>query len=142
MSKKGFTLLELVTVMAILAILAGILFGNFTSSLIKGRDSKRKQDLENVQKALEVYYFENNLYPTAAASLTGGLPWSSALVDNQAVPKTFMQKLPIDPMSSTGYTYVYQSDGTFYKLYSCLENDQDNSYDNMVGPADCGSGCV
>lgn len=139
-TKKGFTLLELITVMAIIAILAGLLFGNFTNSLIKGRDSKRKQDLENVQKALEIYYYENNQYPTAIPG-NAGLPWSSALVDNQAVPKTLMQKLPVDPFSSHGYSYVYQSDGSYYKLYSCLENNQDSVYNNIVGTPDCGTGC-
>lgn len=140
--RSGFTLLELVTVMAILSILAGILFGNFTNSLMKGRDSRRKEDLSNVQKALEVYYYENNLYPTTAVGLLGGLPWTSALTDTKAFPKTFMQKLPQDPFTSAGYRYDYQSDGSYYKLYTCLENVEDPVYAQITGPADCGDGCA
>jgi len=144
LSLKGFTLLELVTVMAILTILAGIIFGNFSSALQKSRDSKRKQDLDNVAKAVEVYYSENNVYPTADPLLPAGMQWSQTFQDTHTVPKVFMQKLPQDPAASSGYNYVYQSDGAFYKLYSCLENNQDSSY-NAINPdpvPGCGSKCA
>lgn len=136
---KGFTLLELVTVMAILSILSGILFGNFVTSLSKSRDSRRKQDLDNIQKALEVYYNGNEQYPVASGA--SGLPWGSPLQDTHGVPKVYMQRLPYD--TSSNMNYVYQSDGTYYKLYSCLENDKDASYDAIhpVTPPNCGTAC-
>jgi general secretion pathway protein G len=140
---KGFTLLELLTVMAILTVLAGIIFGNFTNALMKSRDSKRKQDLDYVSKALEVYYSENNVYPSPDPILTGGMNWAQAFQDTNAVPKVYMQKLPADPAASNGYNYVYQSDSTFYKLYSCLENNQDSGY-NAINPnpvPNCGNRC-
>ncbi|MFA6005038.1 MAG: type II secretion system protein GspG [Patescibacteria group bacterium] len=142
MKKQGFTLLELMTVMAILTVLAGIIFSNFTSALSKGRDSKRKQDLDNIGKALEVYYSENNVYPTADPAYTGGMNWSQVFQDTRAVPKVYMQKLPQDPVDN-GYNYVLQSDGTSYKLYSCLENNLDYSY-NEINPnpvPNCGVKC-
>ncbi|MCJ7740543.1 prepilin-type N-terminal cleavage/methylation domain-containing protein, partial [Candidatus Microgenomates bacterium] len=62
---SGFTLIELIIGMAIIAIISGALWGNFFSSLSKGRDSRRKQDLESVAKALEIYYNDKKAYPTA-----------------------------------------------------------------------------
>ena len=37
--------------------------------------------------------------------------------------KTYMKKVPIDPQGST-YGYETDTDGTYYKLYACLENNQ------------------
>ncbi len=116
--QAGFTLIELIVVMAILAILAGALWGNFFSSITKGRDSRRKQDLESVTKALELYFNDNKAYPTALpAAATPFLHPSDQNV-------VYMQRLPQDP-SYPGADYCYMSDGTYYKYYAKLENLSD-----------------
>ena len=52
--RKGFTLIELLVVIAIIGILAGFAIASFTSAQAKGRDSRRKGDLDALKKALEL----------------------------------------------------------------------------------------
>jgi general secretion pathway protein G len=129
MKNKGFTLLELIVAMAILAIITTALWGNFFSALYKGRDSRRKQDLESVTRALELYYHDNKAYPTALPSL--GTPFVHPT--NGAV--IYMEKLPLDPASSG--LYCYNSDGKSYKLFANLENTEDPKV--LLTPAQCDS---
>lgn len=119
MLRRGFTLIELLVVIAILGILAGLITGNFFTSLKKGRDARRKQDLENIQKGLELYYEDNKAYPSA---ITSG---SALCHPNGCGTRTYMQKVPSDP---SGFTYKYIPDATtysYYKLYSCIESSLD-----------------
>ena len=69
MNRKAFTLIELLIVIIILGVLAALITGNFFTSLKKGRDAKRKADLEQVSRALEMYYEDKKAYPD---SLTFG----------------------------------------------------------------------
>jgi len=130
--KKGFSLIELMIVIAILAILAGMITGNFINSLKKGRDTERKGDLHQIQSALEFYYHDYQAYPTPDSA--HGLPFGSALEKGTT---TYMKKLPQDPASEYSYYYHSDADGSFYALYSIIENNQDagdrvsqNGYEN------------
>ena len=68
--KKGFTLVELLVVMAILGILTVVTLGNFQTSQIKARDAQRKHDLKEITNALEAYFSDHSQYPDA--TVTGG----------------------------------------------------------------------
>ncbi|EKE15060.1 MAG: hypothetical protein ACD_12C00171G0007 [uncultured bacterium] len=117
--KKGFTLIELLIVIIILGVLAALITGNFFTSLKKGRDAKRKADLEQIKQALEMYYEDKRTYPTFT------FPFGSKLCENVgcgASEKVYMQKVPDDPVSGKDYQYL-SSDGTDYKLFACLENN-------------------
>lgn len=140
--REGFTLLEVLTVISILGILAVLLINTFGKSLMKGNDHRRKQGVEAVKNALEIYYNDNEAYPTTNPALTGGFPWGSSLTNSSGI-KVYMKKLPQDPKSSSGYNYVYQSDGTAYRMYTCLENSEDFDY-NKITPTlapNCGAAC-
>jgi len=73
MNKKGFTLIELLVVIIVLGVLAALISGNFFTSLKKGRDAKRKADLEQIQRALEMYYEDKKAYPTFTFPFGGKL---------------------------------------------------------------------
>lgn len=125
MNKKGFTLIELLIVIMILGVLAALITGNFFTSLKKGRDSKRKADLEQMQRALEMYYEDKRAYPLT-------LTFNSPLFDPVS-GKVYMQKLPSDPTSGKSYQYI-SVDGTSYSLYACMENNlQVLPYNSLTG---------
>lgn len=131
--KKGFTLLEILVTITIIGILAAVISGNFVNSLKKGRDAKRKADLGQIRAALELYYEDNKAYPL---SVTFGGQITHPTIGS----KYYMTTVPIDP---SGFDYAYDSDGTYYKLYSCIENDNDqgSGVDQGGYAESCGAGC-
>jgi general secretion pathway protein G len=125
----GFTLLELLIVIVIIGILALLILPNITSAPKKARDTKRKTDLTAIQKGLEEYFVNNNIYPASLTSLTVG----SAPI---------MKTVPTDPTNSGNYTYVYAptpSGGPYtgYSLDACLENNSDSGTDVITAVSPC-----
>lgn len=125
--RNGFTLLELIIVMAILSILAVIVTGTFSSSMRRGRDSRRKDDLRSITGALETYYNDKGVYPTGnangemvgcGAADAGTCPWGGQFTDSEGT--LYMVLIPDDPIDTQRYFYV--SGGTDYKLYARMEN--------------------
>jgi type II secretion system protein G len=119
----GFTLIEMLVVIAILGIIATVLFAtiNPVAQLQKTNDAHRKSDLENVQRALDLYYQDNGSYPASSASFQiapGGtaIAWGSAW-------STYMSKLPKDPIAANTYVYYSptSSNGQAYYLYANLQ---------------------
>lgn len=120
-NQAGLTLIELIIVMMIISILASAIWGNFFTSLTKGRDSRRKQDLDAISKSLELYYNDNKSYP-----LPTKIIWGSAFTDSPInASVVYLQKLPSDP-SAPAINYCYTSDGSYYKIYANLENKNDS----------------
>jgi len=133
MNKKSFTLIELLVVIMILGVLAALISGNFFTSLKKGRDAKRKADLEQITRALEMYYEDKKSYPTA-------LPFGEKFCET-SVCKVYMQKLPDDPVSGKDYEYITTA-GADYKLFACLENNlQMLPYISSGYTISCGTNC-
>jgi general secretion pathway protein G len=77
-SKKdnpGFTLIELLIVVAIIAILAAIAVPNFLEAQVRSKVSRASADLRTVATAIEIYYLDNNKYPTMIEpGFPGGVP--------------------------------------------------------------------
>ncbi|WP_425060706.1 hypothetical protein SCACP_14480 [Sporomusa carbonis] len=61
--QKGFTLVELMVVIAILGVLAALLVPRLTTSTDAAKDAKLKADLRSLDSALVQYYANNNQYP-------------------------------------------------------------------------------
>lgn len=123
----GFTLLELLVVMTIAGILAAVGIVSYGTVQVKARDAKRKNDLESIARALEMYRNDFGRYPESVdgkISLVSGvgLEWGAAFVDDEI----YMQQLPVDKRNG----YVYQVDNTlpkgqWYRLFARLENTED-----------------
>lgn len=130
-SKKAFTLVEILIVMLIVAILATIGVSAFMSSQKKGRDSKRKTDLAQLQRGLEAYINDYGTYPTSDAQgrIVGcgdndtACQWGEAFY-NSGNETTYLAQLPKD--TSTGQQYYYEFvEPNGYRIYGRLENTAD-----------------
>lgn len=98
--KKGFTLLELLTVIAIIGMLSVMAFINVPRQIKKSHDAKRKTDIHELQVALESYYVDSQNYPAALPAK--GLPLTSP--DGQTV---YLNRMPADPLTIDPYLYTY-----------------------------------
>jgi general secretion pathway protein G len=121
-TRRGFTLIELLVVMAILGILAVVGLRSFRSSQMKARDAQRKNDLGQMQRALEAYYNDKGVYPAETDLPAAGAIWQ----DNIDGGALYMKAIPTDPK---GGAYDYQTDAnqTAYKILTHLENLNDPS---------------
>lgn len=122
---KGFSLVELLVVITIIAILSVVAYTAVGGQTAKARDSKRKEDLSAIQSALEIYAIENsNQYPDTAT-------WKT-----QLSAKHMPKGVPTDP-GAAGKDYVYVKSGITYELAATLENDGDpaNFETYMIGNA-------
>ncbi|MBI2604251.1 MAG: prepilin-type N-terminal cleavage/methylation domain-containing protein, partial [Candidatus Harrisonbacteria bacterium] len=61
--KSGFTLIEVLIVVAIIGLLASIVLVGLGSFRARGRDARRVADLRQTQNALELFYTKSNAYP-------------------------------------------------------------------------------
>ena len=112
---RGFTLVELLIVIAIIAVLSIFGGANYIQSLKKGRDSRRKADLEQIRAALEMYRTDNTGYPEA-----------ENYADAQDLLRPdYLTKDMADPNNGE---YEYTSDGDEYELCANLEAEIDSHY--------------
>lgn len=115
-AQAGFTLIEVMVVVAILGILATIVMTNVIGKDDQARVTTTKASLSSVAKSLDMYKLDNHRYPTTDEGL-------KALVEKPASAKTFpeggyLSKLPEDPWGNP-FQYVYPgSNGRKYDLYS------------------------
>lgn len=98
---SGFTLVELLIVIAILAVLTSVLMVNFEQARKKTRDARRISDLKSIQNGLEQYRVVAGAYPA------GTYPPSGTFTNGQAVTEYFPNGWPTDPRTSTATTYEY-----------------------------------
>lgn len=153
----GFTLIELLLVVAILGILAVsvLLTLNPFAQLQKGNDAKRKADLSQIQKALEIYYQDYGEYPDMSnyqlnpvTSAPGFIPISRTQKNWGSSWQPYMNVIPKDPVPSKNYVY-YTSDRQSYYLYASLDRggkdpqackSDGTACANLSIGATCGSG--
>ena len=124
-SRSGFTIIEMLIVVTILALLAGILIPILEQEANKARDGRRAGDLRSVASVLATYRQLNGVYPDTSDAWIGDSPaYGSYGYDNAGyipglVPD-YLPYLPKDPNpaypNATGAGYMYRSDGANFKF--------------------------
>lgn len=103
---KGFTLIELMVVLAIIGILMGLALTSFMGSRKAARDGKRRVDLEQIRSALEMCRSDTGSY-VVGSSLPGTC-------------STYLSSMPSDPLSPAS-VYAYSGTANTYTLCARLE---------------------
>lgn len=134
--RKGFTLIELMVAIAIVAIISSIGYISYASAQVTGRDSRRKQDLRSIASALEIYKQQIRHYPCSSGwqvstddtstywlknvVITGDTICTGAA--SEVFDTNYIKNLPIDPSSNSStandiisgtagaHGYIYYSD--------------------------------
>lgn len=141
-SKKGFSLIELLVVISILAVLATIGFFAYKTIFQGARDTKRQSDLKSIQSALEQYRSDQFHYPQSTEIQFGkSFPLNGS--------KIYLRTVPCDPKtdnsdcSKSNYPqYLYQpSTGcdTTKCLNYCLHAQLENPNASITTPDNCKS---
>lgn len=112
--RKGFTILELLIVIAVIGVLVGIAMPRFKGIQDEGNIAKAKGDLRTLQTAMESYLMHNsNAFPTTLTTLTTASP-------------QIISSVPKDPFTSGSEYVLVKGTAPYYTIYS-------------VGPARNGS---
>lgn len=135
---KGFTLIEMLIVVAIIGMLAVASTQNVGQAVAKARDTRRKADVKAISDAFEMYYQDNGSYPALGdPNSQQGVDW---LGNNL---KKYIGKAPLDPTNTGAYYYqLVSSWGQTYLIYVHLENPLDKDLaTSQACPWLDGTGC-
>jgi len=141
--EKGFTLIEILIVVAIIAILASVVLIGLGPTQQAGRDARRLSDLHQIQNGLELFYNKCGYYPGTApagactnGATTGFAEMSAALLPGAA--NIGVNTVPKDPTNSGAHVYYYRTNGVAaseYLLTTQLENANNSVFNSYTAPA-------
>lgn len=123
-------MVELLVVIAIISILTVISVAQFNTAKMKARDVQRKGDIDGVRKALNMYYTDHEMFPSAD-EINGYLAGGGEFVDSDGY--VYIKEVPTEKTSGRNpYCYEVLLDArgnpNMYALYSELENENDGDY--------------
>ena len=132
MNIRGFTLIELLVVIAIIGLLSSVVLARLNSVRVKARDSARIQLVNQLQKAMELYYDDNGHYPAIQHLLTSsddtpGCGHNDRWCTLETLLSPYMGgEFPKDDALDNTYWYIYNSmsvgDNQSYGLGTVLED--------------------
>jgi general secretion pathway protein G len=127
---KGFTLIELLVVIAIIGLLSTLAVVALNNARAKSRDAKRVSDIKSLQTALELYYQDQNGYPSLAAgqalgSGNYGALCTSGFATANGCTNPYMGQIQANPTPG-GAGYTYYGNGTSYSITFNLETGTGN----------------
>lgn len=109
-TNRGFTIVELLIVIVVIAILAAITIVAYNGIQQRARDAERNTEMKTIEKALALYFVDNGGYPTCSnttyvpGTTTGGCSFSA--VTGSLVPK-YLSAMPVDPINTGNDRYMY-----------------------------------
>ena len=100
--RRGFTLIELLVVIAIIGILASVVLVNLNTARLRARNAERISTVDQVKLALQLFFDDNQAYPTTAQLPAAPGVWTNAPV---GLLGTYLPKQPNTVAGATTYTY-------------------------------------
>lgn len=91
MRVRGFTMIELLLVLALIALLASLVAPTLTGSVNRAREATLRENLLVMRKAIDAYYTDNGRYPPDLQAL---------------VAKRYIRQVPVDPLTEKGDTWM------------------------------------
>ena len=119
-NKKGFTLLELIVAMAIIAVLMGLSLFGIQSVQRSQRDTERRAAVSNVNLEVAAYYGDNGVYPSVSFDIASG---TAKIGTKSVVLKGSAKLAPAGATTSdlNGTVYCYVKYNSSYQLGVYLE---------------------
>jgi general secretion pathway protein G len=87
---QGFTLIEMLVVMALIVVLASVGMIAYKSSVQRGREAVLKEDLYRLRDAIDQYHADKGKYPTDL---------------NELVATSYIRRIPVDPITGSAETW-------------------------------------
>ena len=122
-AQKGFTLIEIMIVVAIIAILAAIAIPNFISYRKTSQMNACLANQEQIKTACEAYMIKNNAYPESLAKLSDS-------------KNGFMKEVPTCPTTKSAYTYTTGTGSDGAPTFSVSCSSQEEGYKHTKGAND------
>ncbi|MDO8510332.1 MAG: type II secretion system protein [bacterium] len=115
---RGFTLIEVLLVLALMGFFLATVLASVQTVRTKSRDSRRLHDMAQISRALEFYYDVNGRYPPRNYHYTTSSNWNTLTID--LAP--YINPLPRDPLGNqSNYIYYYDADsGDNYQTYGLM----------------------
>ena len=133
---RGFTLIELIVVVAILVFVASVTFAGLTGVRLGAHDKHRIDDLEQLEKALNLYANDHNYFPRESDGANGNIATNKTL---RTMLEPYMKKIPADPINDAN-TFYYYYDGAHRcgdKIFAVvfarqMERPENANYDEFL----------
>jgi len=131
---KGFTIIELIVVIAIIAVLAAIVLTNVSGYINRAKEARASDDFNNIAKAIQIFYGQYGMYPGgdpqsqeiefySSSDNGGGEPCSTVNGQQHCLSEFYKSDW-------TGYNANYYINNGYYHVHLWDENQS--------GKADCG----
>lgn len=114
---KGFSLLEILVAMVILALLAATVIPLVQNSVVRAKEAALKKNLQTIRVVIDDYYADHGKYPEQLESL---------------VELKYVRSLPKDPITEKmdwNLTYEKENDGNFKGIVDIHSSSNETSLD-------------
>ena len=131
---KGFTLIELMVVIAVIGILASVALVSLTGVQKSARDAQRKSDIATYRTAIERYYADLQVYPGSGGTgdSTSGAGAGIFTTGGELVSKNYLPKVLTDPQNGTSNCKITSAASLQTCQYKYLANATTNTASSYV----------